>query len=275
MTEEKQDGADSNHKKEAPMTFLEKIFSEDLIGPWIDHGLIPQYYEFNKTGLLVMSRFAMNLFDVPWLYVTSPFDRHCSWYKHIDACHDFIPKKCMHCWKVVVMPKTLKALFQLLSIERKMVEENPYCYCKCGIETRGDVERNYGGYFYTNSLKEGLIRLEEVREKVYPVLGDDTTVILKRSCTEYERKYGPSNQWDSKRTEQHEIIEERLNQIFKVGYEDLTNPDLMQAHTMVKWIKFAADRGDPTIPELNGGRRIYPGYVTYEQKSKEDGNGMA
>jgi hypothetical protein len=182
----------------------------------------------------------------------------------------------MCCWKVVVVPKTLKALFQLLDIQRRMVSQNPYCWCKCGVEVRADVERNYGGYFYTNSQEEGLIRLREVRANVLPLLGADTTIILKRACTEYERKYGPSNEWDKLRTEQHEILEERLNEIFTPGYEELSNSPFMQAHTLVKWIKFAADRGDPTVPELHGGKKIYPGYVTYELKNQEEPkDGMA
>lgn len=264
--EEKQPEPEVNKVPEKPpMSFLDEVVSQDILGPWIAAGVFPQMYRLDpNTGLVVNSNFAHPHMDIPWIMVNNDATRECDWYKHIEVIHGFIPKPCRECWKVVVAPKTLKQLFQLLAIERKMVAENPYCFCKCGIEKRTDVERNYGGYFYTNDLNQGLLRLGQVRERVHGLIGQDVPVILKRGCTEFERKYGPSDKWDDLIKPEHDTLWLRLNQIFKLEKRNIRQPDLVQKHVMVTWIEYAGSIGDPSIPELNNGNKIYPGYVVYD-----------
>lgn len=255
-----------------PPTFLEQIISEDFIAPWVLAGLLPGQYIIDSNMGLITRNPAFHAFvDVPWIFVNNDGTRECDFYKHVDAIYNFIPPPCRGCWKVVVVPKTLKQLFQLSQIEIKMAEADPYCFCKCGIEERDDVERNYGGYFYCNSLEEGLLRLEQVKAAVYPVLGEDVRIYLKRGCTEYERKYGRSDKWDDLVTPAQEAIWRKLGTIFKLTKIHTRQPEIIKKHVMVRWIMYAASIGDPTVKELNGGRTLYPGYVEYgyPQKPKE------
>lgn len=234
--------------------------------------MIPNKYTIDRaTGLVVNSEWSYVDHNLPWIMVNNDGTRECEFYKDVDNLYNIIPPPCMNCWKVVVVPKTIMQLLQLLQIQEEMVKADPYCFCKCGIELREDVERNYGGYFYCNGMEQGLVRLHQVREKVLPILGEDTTIILKRACTEIERKYGPSNTWDSLVTPQWTATWERIQSVFKTHKGFSKQPLLIQKHIMMKWIARATSIGDPTIPELNGGNKMYPGYVTYDIKENADG----
>ena len=255
------------------INIVEQCFNADFLGPWIAAGVFPNKYVIDrKTGLVVDSEWSYADHDLPWIMVNNDGDRHCEFYKDVDKLYNIIPPPCMSCWKVVVVPKTIKQLLQLLQIETEMVKKDPYCFCKCGIELRQDVERNYGGYFYCNGPEQGLARLKQVRDNVLPVLGDDTVILLKRGCTELERKYGPSNKWDDIKEPYWDLLWEKLLAVFKVDKTFSHQPELIQRHIVMKWFGHATSIGDPTIPELNGGKKMYPGYVTYDYEEKENGN---
>lgn len=262
--------AQSNEEKKKP-TFVEKCFDADVLGPWIAAGMFPNKYTVDRaTGLVVDSQFSYVDHDLPWIMVNNDGTRECDFYKDVDKLYNIIPPPCMCCWKVVVQPRTLKQLFQLLEIEIEMSKSDPYCFCKCGIELRPDVERNYGGYFYCNDLNQGLMRLEQVRENVHKIIAPDVPVILKRACTELERKYGPSNKWDDLVTPEWKATWEMLERTFRLTKKFTKQPTLIQKHVIMKWIAHATSIADPSIPELNNGNKIYPGYITYDLPKKED-----
>jgi len=271
------DGGDqplAEEKKKEP-NFVEQCFAEDILGPWFAANMFPNKYNIDRqTGLVINSNWSYVDHNLPWIMVNNDGTRECDFYKDVDTLHDIIPSPCRCCWKVVVMPKTLKQLFQLLQIEDAMAKADAYCYCKCGIELRQDVERNYGGYFYCNSLSQGLERLEQVRANVKANMedGENVPVILKRGCTEYERKYGPSDKWDELAEKGNwDALFNRLLAVFKIDKQFHKQPLLVQKHIIMKWFAHATSIGDPTIPELNGGQKMYPGYVTYEMpKEKEN-----
>lgn len=253
-----------------PFNFAEACFNADVLGPWIAAGHFPQKYTIDgETGMVTDSEFLHPDPNLPWIMVNNDGSRECDFYRDVDKLYDVIPRPCSCCWKVVVVPRTVKELFKLLDIQIKMSREDPYCFCKCGIELRPEVERNYGGYFYCNDINQGIYRLQQVKEIVHREIDPEIKIVLKRGCTELERKYGPSNKWDDLRTPEWDAIWDRLMKVFKLTKRLTKQPTLIQKHVMMRWIAHATSIGDPSIPEINGGSSMYPGYVTYDLPKEE------
>lgn len=204
-----------------------------------------------------------------WIYTNPDRERFCNRYQSTVEHMNYIPPKCMACWKVVVRPKTLLQLFMLYDLQVKMIEGEPGCFCKCGVEVREWVFGNYGGYFYTNSKEEGLARYKQVRELVDEQISPDIDIVLKRSCTEFEQKYGPSDEWDKMfDPETHPIIagwEKLIEENVVATKTDAKQPEIVRKHIMNYWVDFAYDRGDPTVIKLNDGKPLYPTLVTYHK----------
>ncbi len=202
-----------------------------------------------------------------WIYVNPDPRLRCRVYKVIMEQFNFIPSTCLGCWKVVVSPRTLHELMELLQFQRAFTEKHmrKTRFCKCGIEERDWVPRNYGGYFYTSSKKEGLIRYKQVRagmDRVNP----EIPVTLKRYCTEFEIKLGPSDKYEW--VEGTENLERHiLNALDLTGLGGpALQPDYQVAHNLAEWIKYAWSRGDPTAEAFNDNEPLYTPAVTYHNE---------
>lgn len=174
----------------------------------------------------------------------------------------FVPSMCQQCYKVVVRPKTVKQLFGLLELQKRVDRPS-----KCGIETRETVHGLYGGYFYNVGLEEGLNCYRIVRDAVNkdPILGPDVVVILKRGCTEYEHALGASDKWQV--TERQLEIEAMLDTILAKDNVRRVQSEHNLQYIHLKWIEWAWAHGDPTYAEFTDGP-LYPPYVTYHHLSE-------
>lgn len=202
-------------------------------------------------------------YESVWHHVSSDEGHDCAYWHNVIKINglgkgeSFIPIACMNCWKIVVRPKNIKQLFILLALQQEMNVRS-----KCGIETRGTVHGLYGGYFYTNSLEEGLERYRQVREKVDEWLGEDVTVLLKRGCTEYELAHGDSSLWKpyDGQEEVEKWIKENLDYVsISPLHQDPEAFGLIHA----KWVKYAYANGDSAYIELTGDVPLYKAYRTY------------
>jgi hypothetical protein len=138
-------------------------------------------------------------------------------------------------------------------------------FCKCGIETREYVPRNYGGYFYTNSLEQGRERWRQVRnamDKINPQI----PVTLKRYCTEFEIKLGPSDQY--KQPEGAKDMERRIFEAVDVQSmgDNPPQPEFLKEHILSKWMVHAWDRADLTVMMYNDGQPLYSPTITYHEE---------
>lgn len=201
-------------------------------------------------------------FDDPWIYTHSDTDRHCHQYQRIVSKLNFIPKKCMNCWKVVARPRNLKETFIMLRMQRDMVAQDDTCWCKIGAEFRPWVFGNWGAYFYNNSRADGEKKWKWVRDMTDKYLDPKVPVILKRGCTEFEREFGPSSGWDKKFGPQNLLVKawEKILDEACVELDEAvkSQPPVVQKHVMAKWIAFAWDRADETVIELNNGNPLLP-----------------
>ena len=213
--------------------------------------------------------------QTPWVHVKQGNRANCTLWNTVMFQNIFnavpfsmkkgrawVPSGCQSCWKVVVRPPTLKALFALEALQKRLDRE-----CKCGIEQRKHVFGLYGGYFYNRSYEEGMARYQEVRQAVDddPELGPDVSVILKRGCTEMEHAVGPSNEWQVY-PEQIEI-EKLVHRTVSTDHEIRRQPPHGKNYVHGRWIRFAYQWGDETVKEyIDTAMPLYPPYVTYHDK---------
>ncbi len=209
--------------------------------------------------------------DTPWhhIYHAGNLDCHI-WHKILfdfvfkAVGEKFVPLNCHNCFKVVLRPPTLKALFALVELEKRMGRPS-----KCGIEIRDTVFGLYGGYFYNWGLDKGLECYGAVRAEVDadPELGKDVPVILKRACTEFELLCGPSDKW--KINEKQVELEGLIDRSFVRDIKHRSQPDHAIANVHRKWIEWAYMCADPTYLEYTNGVPLYPPVVTYHNVKKK------
>lgn len=216
------------------------------------------YHIKADTGLIGIKR--AHGFNTPWIHVKQVCEKRCGIDHQIKfEKFGFIPPRCMQCWKVVAMPRTLKELFELEKLER--VLDRP---SKCGIEVRDYTPRHYGGYFYNNSLEEGRERYTEVREAVSDMISPDIKVILKRACTEMEMKFGNAGFWymPPEWQDMDTIIEDRFESSATIAGKQA---DYVVARVKKEWMKWAFSNGDMTYKEFNGGKDMFPDYQYFHE----------
>jgi len=184
-------------------------------------------------------------------------------FRHLGK--NWVPSKCQQCFKVVVRPKTLRQLFALLELQKRL--NRP---CKCGIERRETVHGLYGGYFYNWGLHEGRKCYDIVRQAVDEdkELGPDVPVLLKRACTEYELKCGDSDKWTVE-PEQLEVEAQLERWLVDDDYEHRQAEKLVH-NVHRKWIEWAFANGDKTFADFTDGEPLYPEYITYQHLTHEE-----
>ena len=229
------------------------------------------YMPRDSDGKLEAREVGMGM-DSPWHHVKNDPRLKCDIWHQItfdiiskNTPTRFVPMYCQQCWKVVVRPRTVVELFQLLNLQEQLDYPS-----KCGIEPRDTVPAHYGGYFYNWGQPAGLEKFKIVREAISDVISPDISVILKRACTEFEIACGPSNKWVvyNWQIPIEQMIEEG---VARDGIER-TQPAMVLTHVHRKWIEWAHEQGDMTYLELSE-ERMYPESVTYHHlvgKSDEE-----
>ena len=265
---------DVKKKKAAQInpSFIERIRAFDLLDA-VQQEMGSSFIIPPKTGKITeVAALKSTQWSTGWLYTHSDPKRFCHIYTMAAENMGYVPPKCMNCWKVVARPQTLLQLFMVYDAQIAMAKKDDTCWCKCGIEERPWVFGNYGAYWYNNSKEDGHKKYEWVRKEMDKI-DPDIPVILKRACTEFEQRFGPTDEWDKQ-------FDTKVNPYAK-GWEKLIDEnivvtktsegqsDLVKKHVMSLWIDFAYDRGDPTVVKLNDGKPLYQPYVTYHKKIKE------
>lgn len=235
-------------------------------------------------------------FDAPWDYC-NPNEAMgaCRWYTHLFAKMGFVPKYCRECYKIVVRVPTVLQLIQMDELMRREFVLRGWP-CKCGIEVREWVPASYGGYLYNRGLRQGRDRFPDVaalvaqhltlsdaaREKLAEAgwFGNpNPSVVLKRACTEFEIKFGPSDKWGPEPYGKYpaafppwsDDLEAYLDQHVQISRnkKNPPTPQYLREHRISQWLKWAHGRGDITSRLFNDGQPIYPSkVVTYHDDLK-------
>lgn len=161
--------------------------------------------------------------------------------KKLPKEEQFIPSECQSCYKVVARPYKYTDLLKIREIMKEMDESG-----KCGIEKRESVDALYGAYWYCNGIEEGKTRLEQVETALK---GIDGAIFLKRSCTEYELDFGPSDEWEIKPNQMK--IEEEVNEKITINNFKYPQPNKDIERIMKEWAIFAEKLGPDYIGSHN------------------------
>jgi len=214
----------------------------------------------------------MRMSDItPWLFIKNVSSTKCYLWHHVYFEHcDFIPTPCYSCWKIVVRPANIKAAFDFHDIMQYLDFPS-----KIGWEARPTVFGTFGAYFYNRSLDEAKRKLPQIQDAASriellknPFTGETIKPIIKRGCTEFEHKFGPSDKWEM--SEKDKLKEKTLEELITFNNKNFPQPDHRAATIFRLWIHNAFMMGDQTVSEFTGGNPLYPPYVTY-QEEKENG----
>ena len=130
---------------------------------------------------------------------------------------------------------------------------------KCGIEERPIVHGLYGGYFYNDSLEEGLECYEKVCDAV------DMPISLKRGCTEFELACGNSRTWEV--TDSQLGFEDMVDRCVVKYPEDHARQSFHAIQGVHRsWIEWAYAHGDKTYLEYTDGWPLYTPPATYHSE---------
>lgn len=242
---------------EESIDLYDHVCTQNLIN--ICRPLINQGYYLDHDGKLkAVSRVAT---DMPWVFCRQDDSRRCNlWHGVFFNVFGWLPSPCLECWKVVVRPKTLQDLFELREVQRTLELSS-----KCGIEVRETVHGLYGGYFYCDSKEDGLLVYETVKKEIKENLKNETPVLLKRGCTEFEHKFGDSSKWEEHITNQQVYMERKLG-CFIDTKERIEQPQVVKESIYKRWIEWAYQNGDSTYILYTGGKPLYPPYETYHDE---------
>ena len=167
-----------------------------------------------------------------------------------------VPHGCRSCYKVKVVPKTVRQLMAAWEIGRDIAWTS-----KWGIDLENPHSQDiYAGFFYAAGLDAARAVYKVAREAfdADPRLGPALRMIIKRGCSEYEARVGPSDRWEF--TSEMAAAEDRLRTRFRAQERKYAPP----GNTVLRWIEFAFRSGDETYLDFTQGRRLRPASVTYD-----------
>lgn len=164
------------------------------------------------------------------------------------------PIYCQSCWKLVAAPREIR---RFPAIIRRM--EMSGHVSKMGIETRPHVNRSYGVYLYFRRKDKALETLLDLELE-----SDFGSIICKRSCTEMEYYFGPSDKWEAPTFDQLKT-ELSLAKAIRPNPFEIRIPPMEQWESVKnEWFAFSHGRGDLSYMEINAGQRLFPEVVKYE-----------
>lgn len=236
----------------------------------------------HETGLIEPGPGAMD-FDTNWLFVGATVaSRDCyKWHTIMFNHFDLVPEYCrFHCYKIVVGVRDFAQAFKFFNMMQCSAAIFQQCcnlHGKCGIDSRKYTEGPFNAFFYCHGLEEALEKYVQVRQLVDEYLGDDVPVIIKRSCTEFERRYGSTDGefWQEMKPEERDL-ERRLCDMFTGHWSIVTQPDWLKNKVFLRWRDWANSHGDKSWVQVWGKDDLTMKAITYhdlggevEQESEE------
>lgn len=166
-----------------------------------------------------------------------------------------VPFGCRDCYKVKVSAASLR---QLMAI-KEIADSLPY-RSKCGMEPTAPY---YAAFFYNLGLDKAREAYRTLRQRLdqAPVLGQEVRMLIKRGCTEYERRCGPSDRYSFDPA--LEQIEAHLLKQFVTTPKSSVPRPVVEKMELLRWISRAYHMGDVTYKDFTDGKSLYPPIVTY------------
>jgi hypothetical protein len=170
-----------------------------------------------------------------------------------------VPFGCRDCYKVKVVSDSLR---QMVAV--KDVAESVPASSKSGVEVDNSENQHvYGSYFYFLGLDRARAAYKVLRAKIdeHSKLGAGVKMLIKRGCTNYERKCGPSDQY--KFDPRQEEIEQQLSSRFVADVRSGAKKTVRDKIQFLEWVRVAYRIGDDTYKDFTDGKELHPSAVTY------------
>jgi hypothetical protein len=168
-----------------------------------------------------------------------------------------VPAGCEHCYKVKVLPRTLRQLVAAYEIALGI-----NCVSKWGVDFYNRYNQSlYAGYFYVDGLDGARALFPLVRALVdeHAKLGPDVPVLIKRGCSNYEAILGSSDTYEF-RPELREIEAYIKSRVRAKGQK----PNALATLLYGKWVPFAFQTGDDTYLDFTDGKPLYRKSLSYD-----------
>jgi len=143
---------------------------------------------------------------------------------------------------------------------------------KAGIDRRVYTDNPYTAFWYANGLEDArhcYALVKEALEKVN-LIDNLTSLVIKRSCTEFEMARGQTDTpfWQSM-SEEETLLEQRLMDIFLVEPEDCAPQANWHINLLIEsWLDFARTHGDLSGDRFYNIQSFKP--VTYHETKQEE-----
>lgn len=229
-------------------------------------------YIDHDTGLIKPSKKQMS-YDGNWLfsgYTTSLRDCYL-WHQIMFNHFNIVPEFChQRCYKVVVKVRNFLEAMQFYGLMYSSGCLRAECcpiHGKVGMDERSYSDAPFNGFVYCDGLMQGLEKYDIIREMIDKHMpdGSNIQVILKRSCTEFERAYGPTNSkfW-AEMPQEHLELQHRLEDIFDGVWSSSIQPDWLKNKIIYKLARWANAHGDKSwIDYFGSGDFMTMKAVTY------------
>ena len=251
-----------------------KIYENLIIN--INHQIKELYFEQKKNliqkssirNILVKSEEILKnnyeTFNYPetQIYRRNEFNLNCDRHFGIFNKYKIIPKFCFSCYKVqITLDNVLDLLklyfyFNILNLKNDNIR-------KCMIELRENVNGNYKGYLYANSINEAKNIEKIIRNDLIDKEIKLKKIEIKHGCTEYYDQYElyKSNDQDTtnkiykkewvdieKEFDQKNLIKENNKEkIYKRTLNKFNLPDFL---IIKNWLLYAKIIGDSSYKEI-------------------------
>jgi hypothetical protein len=196
------------------------------------------------------------------IFRRNKIDLNCERHLNIFATHKIIPKFCFSCFKVQITLDNILDLIKLYFYFNNVNLKNNNIR-KCVVELRKNVNGNYKGYIFSDSLQDA----KEIREILNNELQngkiDLNKIEIKRGCTEYYDEfelYKDINQnvlntiykedWtdiEKKFDEKHLISKVRDERVFNNTLNKFNLPDFL---IIKNWLLYAKIIGDVSYKKI-------------------------
>lgn len=230
------------------------------------------------TGLIDISPagYAMG-YDANWLFFGhNTASRDCfTWHTIMFNCFEnFVPEFCkLRCYKVVVKVRNFFEAMRfrdtMLATPRLQGSLTPL-QGKIGVDERDYTDGYFNGFIYCDGLEEALEKYQIVRSLLDEHVedGKDIPVIIKRTCTEFEREHGPTDDefWQHMTPEDIDL-QRKLEDIYAGIKASSVQPDWLQNKVISKMALWANVFGDKSWMRYFGCADIFTmKAVTYHDK---------
>jgi len=252
-------------------TFYDQLMAVEVIEPMLQYFANGSVVAESKTKKFKMLR-QIGL-QRQWTFARSCPDRKCAkWFDIYFELYKILPPPCKQCWKIVYVPNTV---VELMDIQK--FQEMLNLPAKCGIEGR-DYTSGLGCYraFWYAPFFKGLagarIHFNRIKSALIKHFVEDYILeqeaegrfYLKRGCTEMERDFGPSENWD---TIDHSVRFNLLEAVWEDPERHLEEFSPLRITNFKRWIEFAIAHGDKTALKFVRGKTLGVPSVKYQDSN--------